>query len=288
MSLEKKFQPWGLPPVSRNPHPNKAAVLEQCEDLLAVFVRGGSSDDWYERASQRQKDQYYPNNERSDDYYNNDGYYGADDADDYYGDDRSASTRKGNGGFLSSVPTSLLRGDRKTGMMLLGSGLAITFLGITMFFNRTLLRLGNLLFIAGVPMTLGPTRTFGYFVKPEKFRATACLAVGIFLVFRGSPLFGIILEFFGLLNLFGNMFPMVWMFAKNIPVLGPILKTTSGEGSKKRKQRNEYEPTYEDEADYDGSDYQYGGQQGDQAYYAQNDQGGNNGWDDGNSNSRYY
>lgn len=279
-SLKKKF---GLPPVNRNPHPNKAAVLEQCERLLAVVSRGGSSDDWYERASQRQKDRYYPN-ERSD--YNNDGYYAEDAEDDYYGDPPTARRQRSDG-FLSSVPLSLLRGDRKTGMLLLGSGLAITFLGISLFFNRTLLRFGNLLFIAGVPMTLGPSRTFGYFVKPEKFRATACLGLGIFLVFMGSPLFGIILEFFGLLNLFGNMFPMVWMFAKNIPILGPILKTTSGEVYRKQKQQEKYEPIYEEEGNYDGNDDYYG-QQRDGQYYAYEGSGGHDGWDDRNSDSRYY
>jgi hypothetical protein len=94
-----------------------------------------------------------------------------------------------------------------------------------------LMRLGNLLFIAGVPMTLGPSRTLGYFLKREKARATACLAVGVFLVLLGNPVFGIILEVFGLLNLFGNMFPVVLAIARGMPVIGPLL---SGNNNKRR------------------------------------------------------
>jgi Got1/Sft2-like family len=279
-AVEKRFRPWGLPSSStltlasrrRYPAPTKPARLlldgddnddsdDDEEHPLALVLRGGSSEeDWYERAARREKDRYYPEEKQhsNDDYYNdgrrgdrrNNGDQQESNADDdYYGRDEqkrrndSTSSSGGGGGLLSSIlpSASLLRGDRKTGLLFLGGGLAITFLGISLFFNRTLLRLGNLMFMAGVPMTLGPSRTLGYFVQPEKLRATACLGLGVFLVFMGSPVFGILLEFFGLLNLFGNMFPVVWMFAKNLPVLGPILKTTSGEGNAKRRKAPRYD-----------------------------------------------
>jgi hypothetical protein len=120
-------------------------------------------------------------------------------------------------------------------------------LGVSLFFNKSLMRLGNLLFIAGVPMTIGPGRTAGYFFQPKKSRATACLALGIFLVFIGSPVFGIILEVFGLLNLFGNMFPMVMIVLKQMPVVGTLFK--GGSSKKSSAQRDRY-----DEDDRYGSD----------------------------------
>jgi hypothetical protein len=292
-----------------------------CEELypLSLAWRGGSSEeDWYDRAARRQKDRYYPPEDepqrprqKNDEQYSyndgNDGRYhngGDRDGDDYYGRDDERMERRrsddvsstGTGLFSSMLPTSILQGDRKTGMLLLGGGLAVTFLGISLFFNRTLLRLGNLMFIAGVPMTIGPSRTFGYFVQPAKFRATACLGVGIFLVFMGSPVFGIILEFFGLLNLFGNMFPVVWMMAKNLPVLGPILKTTSGEGAagqsrNRRKQEERYDydndpasspPPYDerqdDYADYNNDQYYDQSSTGEQPSY------GRDGYNDDNYN----
>ncbi|GKY95793.1 hypothetical protein MPSEU_000540000 [Mayamaea pseudoterrestris] len=132
--------------------------------------------------------------------------------------------RKGSSMASKYVPSILSRGNKKIGLALLGSGLAVTMLGISLFFNKTLMRLGNLLFIGGVPLVIGPTRTMGYFMQPAKVRATGCLALGIFLVFVGWPVFGIALEVFGLLNLFGNLFPIFWAVAKQTPIVGSLLK----------------------------------------------------------------
>merc|ERR1712160_197098 len=124
-------------------------------------------------------------------------------------------------------------GNKKIGFALLGSGFIFTMLGVTLFFNKALMRFGNLLFIAGIPMTIGPKRTMGYFLQPKKVRATGCLAMGIFLVMVGWPIFGIILEVFGIMNLFGNMFPLLKMFLKQMPVVGGIFDN----GSKPKKSR---------------------------------------------------
>jgi hypothetical protein len=156
--------------------------------------------------------------------------------------------------FASLVPSVLKTGDRRVGLLLLGAGTVVTMLGMSLFFNKTLMRLGNLLFIAGVPVTLGPSRVAGYFIQPQKARATACLGLGIFLVLVGWPVFGIALEVFGLLNLFGNLFPVVLAVAKQMPIVGTILN--SGGGGRPRSNNN-YKSNqrgrdryYEDEEDY--------------------------------------
>ena len=147
-------------------------------------------------------------------------------------------------------------------------------LGISLFFNKTLMRLGNLLFIAGVPMTIGPGRTAGYFFQPKKARATGCLALGIILVFFGHPLFGIIFEVFGLLNLFGNMFPIALAILKQTPVIGPVLKGIGGNGNGNNnnnnnngRQKPRYEDRYDDDRYYD--DRQYYDDPGDADEYSQ-------------------
>ncbi|OEU22775.1 Got1-like protein, partial [Fragilariopsis cylindrus CCMP1102] len=112
---------------------------------------------------------------------------------------------------------------RKIGLPLLGIGAALTLLGVSLFFNKMLMRLGNLFFVAGVPMTIGPGRTAGYFFQPKKARATACLSLGIILVFAGRPILGILLEVFGFINLFGNMFPLAFAIMKQMPFIGPLL-----------------------------------------------------------------
>jgi hypothetical protein len=159
------------------------------------------------------------------------------------------------------LPSILQTGDKRVGLILLGAGTVVTMLGMSLFFNKTLMRLGNLLVIAGVPVTLGPSRVAGYFIQPQKARATACLALGIFLVLIGWPVFGIALEVFGLLNLFGNLFPVVLAVAKQMPVVGTILNAGGG-----RSRSDDYRSTqrrrdryYEDE-----EDYYYEGQERDQ------------------------
>ena len=102
---------------------------------------------------------------------------------------------------------------------------------------------------------IGPGRTVGYFLQPKKARATGCLGVGIFLVLVGHPVIGILLEVFGLLNLFGNMFPLVMMMAKNMPVVGGLFKGNGSNGSgggKRRESRYEDDDRYyEDERSYE-------------------------------------
>jgi hypothetical protein len=148
--------------------------------------------------------------------------------------------------------------------------------------------MGNLLFIAGVPMTLGPSRTAGYFLQAQKLRATACLGLGIFLVLIGSPVLGMALEIFGLLNLFGNMFPVLLAIAKQMPVIGPILSGGGGGGSGGNARRNNYNNNRQGNNNNNNrrrqekEDYYY--QEDEQSYYNEGD-----GWrDEGGSGDRYY
>jgi hypothetical protein len=137
-------------------------------------------------------------------------------------------------------------------------------LGISLFFNKALMRLGNLLFMAGVPMTIGPGRTAGYFLQPKKARATGCLALGIVLVFFGHPVIGIALEAFGLMNLFGNMFPFAMVILKQMPIIGPLLsrKPKPSENNQDRGRG------YQDDRDY-YDDRQYYDDVGDDKEYNQ-------------------
>ena len=172
-------------------------------------------------------------------------------------------------------------GNRKIGLPMLGIGAALTVLGVSLFFNKTLMRLGNLFFVAGVPMTIGAGRTAGYFLQSTKMRATGCLLAGIFLVFIGWPVFGIALEAFGMLNLFGNMFPLAMAVLKTMPVIGPLLKGGDNGGGTptKRGRGSRYSSSVEDEEE----EY-YGGRGNegyDRGYY-------NDGQDNDDDSRRYY
>ena len=39
----------------------------------------------------------------------------------------------------------------------------------------------------------------------------------------GWPMIGMIVEVFGILNLFGNFFPIILSLLRNMPIIGPVL-----------------------------------------------------------------
>ena len=71
-------------------------------------------------------------------------------------------------------------------------------------------------------------------------RGTICFITGIILVLIGWSIIGILIEGFGVINLFGNFFPIAFAFIKRAPIIGPLFnnkyvekvvnKFTGGEG----------------------------------------------------------
>jgi len=237
------------------------------------------------RGDNNKADDYYGSSSRDDSYYSDrpdyeeERYYQEDryerndrhdERDDNYRDDYSNSPRKSyrsrssssSSSFLPSSLPGIIKPNRKLGFTCLASGTAITFLGITLFFNKTLLRLGNVLFLLGIPLTIGPGRTMGYFLQPKKARATSCLVCGVFLVLVGYPVFGIALEIFGLLNLFGNMFPVLLMFLRSLPVVGDLFP----DGKKKKKGKSSRDRRSYDDNDYDEGYYDQSNRNAEQYY----------------------
>ena len=195
---------------------------------------------------------------RSDYYTNNDG--------------RGSTSSSGMRTGLENIPgvSSLLTtGNRKLGILFASGGALFTLLGISLFFNKTLLRMGNLLFMLGVPLILGPGRTAGYFLQPTKARATACLVFGIFLVLVGRPILGMALEIFGILNLFGNMFPVVMVLLRQMPFIGDLIPGGNGNrnGNKGRQPSRERREDYEDYNYYDGGRRGRGDRDDTEQYY---------------------
>mmetsp|Transcript_13769 Transcript_13769/g.21279 ORF Transcript_13769/g.21279 Transcript_13769/m.21279 type:complete len:340 (-) Transcript_13769:4226-5245(-) len=230
------------------------------DDNRGSYGGSGGRDDYGSSsyASDRYEDER--GNDSNNGWYDDEGRY----HDDYYDDrgDSSGRRRRSSSSGLSKpkIPSALTGSNRKLGIIFLSSGAVFTILGITLFFNKTLMRLGNLLFVAGVPLMIGTGRTVGYFLQPKKARATGCLGLGIFLVFVGHPILGILLEVFGLLNLFGNMFPLLMMMAKNVPVLGGLFSSSdkNSSGRKERRRReSDYDDGYYDDERYREDDYRY-------------------------------
>ncbi|KAL7748000.1 Golgi Transport [Sorochytrium milnesiophthora] len=92
-----------------------------------------------------------------------------------------------------------------------------------MFMDKGLLAIGNILFISGISMIIGLSKTIAFFVRPTKLRGSVAFFAGVLMVFIGWPVVGMAVEMFGFVNLFGDFFPVVIAFMRRLPVIGPVL-----------------------------------------------------------------
>ncbi|THH01145.1 hypothetical protein EW026_g1509 [Hermanssonia centrifuga] len=99
---------------------------------------------------------------------------------------------------------------QKIGVALTTFGGLFMLLGVMLFFDGALLALGN--------------KTFYFFARKQKLRGTVCFIGGILLVFLKWPFVGVIVETFGFLNLFGDFFPVILTFLRQLPFIGNLLQ----------------------------------------------------------------
>uniref|UniRef100_A0AAZ1X7C6 Golgi transport 1Bb n=1 Tax=Oreochromis aureus TaxID=47969 RepID=A0AAZ1X7C6_OREAU len=109
------------------------------------------------------------------------------------------------------------------GMGLTGFGVFFLFFGMILFFDKALLAIGNILFVAGLSFVIGLERTFRFFFQKHKMKATSFFLGGVFVVLIGWPIIGVLLEIYGFFLLFRGFFPVAVGFIRRIPVLGSIL-----------------------------------------------------------------
>jgi hypothetical protein len=114
--------------------------------------------------------------------------------------------------------------NRQIGIGLTALGLFFLLLGCLMLFDAVLLAFGNVLFVTGTTLVIGPSNTLRLFMRKHKIRGTICFILGVFLVLMRWPITGILIEAFGIINLFGNFFPIIISFLKRLPVVGPVLE----------------------------------------------------------------
>jgi len=122
------------------------------------------------------------------------------------------------GDILAQLPVP----DRKTGLIMCAAGAAFTMLGVSLFFEKNLIRLGNLLLVFGAFFVVGPKRASAYLVDPTKLRGSLVFALGFFLILSGHPLLGTLVEVFGFFNLFGNLFPLLGAMISRLPLMNSL------------------------------------------------------------------
>ncbi|OMJ08637.1 Protein transport protein GOT1 [Smittium culicis] len=116
-----------------------------------------------------------------------------------------------------------LSDTQKIGVALSAFGVVLITLGIILMFDAGLIAIGNILFLLGVILIIGFQKSFVFFSRKEKIRGTICFFVGLALIFMKYSIWGMILESFGFINLFGNFFPVALGFLRRLPVIGKLL-----------------------------------------------------------------
>ncbi|CAF4256787.1 unnamed protein product, partial [Rotaria magnacalcarata] len=112
---------------------------------------------------------------------------------------------------------------QKIGLGLSIFGVGFIFLGMIFLFDKGLLAVGNILFLAGLSMIIGFERTLRFFFQRNKIKATLLFFGGISIVLFGYPLVGMIFEIYGFFLLFGGFIPIAINFLRRLPIIGSIL-----------------------------------------------------------------
>ncbi|MCJ1296341.1 Golgi Transport, partial [Xylographa carneopallida] len=115
--------------------------------------------------------------------------------------------------------------------------------GVVMFFDRAMyipfppleplrsvltparrLAMGNILFLLGLPLIIGPQKTVLFFARRNKLKGTAAFVAGILLILLRWPLVGFCIELYGIGVLFGDFLVTIGGYAGNVPVVGPWIR----------------------------------------------------------------
>ncbi|CAF1269282.1 unnamed protein product [Didymodactylos carnosus] len=116
-----------------------------------------------------------------------------------------------------------LSDTQRAGAGLVGFAFFFILLGFTLFFDRALLALGNILLVVGLILLLTIDRAKTFFTQPDRYKASLCFFSGIILLLLRWPIVGVILEIVGFYKLFGGFIPLIINVMKSIPGFGLIL-----------------------------------------------------------------
>ncbi|CAL5227607.1 g10609 [Coccomyxa viridis] len=117
----------------------------------------------------------------------------------------------------------MLDDRRKIGIGLTGLGFLFLFLGVLFFFDKGLIALGNLMFVSGVALTIGPQATLRFFIRKKNLKGSILFLCGVGLVVWGWAIIGMVVETYGFWCLFAGFIPTALSFLRRIPVFGRVL-----------------------------------------------------------------
>ena len=119
--------------------------------------------------------------------------------------------------------------SKKIGVGLIIIGLIFYSLGIVFFLDRGFLCIGNIAFIMGLVVVVGPQNTVGFFMRKGKIVGSAVFFAGFIMIVIGWFLFttfGFLLQFYGLFLLFRDFIRVIFSYVQTLPVIGPVLRNS--------------------------------------------------------------
>ncbi|CRJ96168.1 Protein transport protein GOT1 like [Verticillium longisporum] len=121
------------------------------------------------------------------------------------------------------MSTMWLSDSQKIGVAFCSGGGFFLIGGVMLFFDRAMLAMGNILFLIGLTIIIGPHKTLLFFARKQKAKGTAAFFLGLLLILFRWPLIGFCIELYGILILFGDFLGTIGSFARGIPVIGPYI-----------------------------------------------------------------
>ncbi|KAF2432845.1 Got1-domain-containing protein [Tothia fuscella] len=121
------------------------------------------------------------------------------------------------------MPSMWLTDTQKIGVAFCSGGGFFLLGGVMLFFDRAMLAMGNILFLAGLTLIIGLQKTALFFARRQKWKGTAAFTAGILLILLRWPLIGFVVELYGIFVLFGDFFMTIAGFIGNVPVVGPYI-----------------------------------------------------------------
>ncbi|GAB0131556.1 hypothetical protein EsDP_00000021 [Epichloe bromicola] len=113
--------------------------------------------------------------------------------------------------------------SQKIGVVFCSGGGLFLIGGVMLLFDRAMLAMGNILFLIGLTIIIGPQKTLLFFARKQKAKGTAAFFVGLILILIRWTFIGFIIELYGIAVLFGDFIGTIAGFARGIPVLGPYI-----------------------------------------------------------------
>mmetsp|Transcript_16679 Transcript_16679/g.35836 ORF Transcript_16679/g.35836 Transcript_16679/m.35836 type:complete len:139 (-) Transcript_16679:145-561(-) len=116
--------------------------------------------------------------------------------------------------------------NRKIGIGCCGIGVVCLVLGVMLFFDRTLLALGNVAFLLGLSLLMG-SKVVKFFFRREKVVGTSAFFCGIaVIILLGWPFVGFIIELYGVWKLFAAFLPnLIASIQYTVPGANMVMNT---------------------------------------------------------------